>query len=171
MKIIKKILLGILSLIVLVLIIAAIAPKEMTAESEITIDRPKAEVFDYIKYVKNQDHFGKWQKMEPDLKKSYEGTDGTPGFKYSWEGDELGNGSQTITKIVEGERMESELYFGFGEPAQAYFVTKDAGAGKTSVTWGIKGKSMYPLNIMNLFINMDKDFQEGLQNLKTELEQ
>lgn len=170
MKWIKKILLALFAFVILILVVALFLPKEMNAESEITINKPKQEVFDYIKYVKNQDNFGKWQLSEPDLKKSYEGTDGTVGFKYSWDGKKLGKGSQQITHIVDGERVDSEMRFSFGDPAQAYFITEDLGNRQTKVKWGIKGKSMYPFNLMNLFYDMNQDFEEGLTNLKAVLE-
>ncbi len=170
MKIVKGILLGILAIIVIALIVAAILPKTFTSEREIVINKPRSEVFEYIKYIKNQDNFGVWQLSEPDLKKTFEGTDGTVGFKYSWDGKKLGKGSQTITNIVEGEKIESKLDFGFGDPATAHFITTDAGPGQTKVTWGISGKSPYPFNIMSLFYDMGDDFEKGLQNLKNVLE-
>jgi len=171
MKVLKKIALGILALIALILIVAALAPKEFTSERRIVINKPRAEVFEYIRQVKNQDNYGIWQLSDPGMKKSYEGTDGTVGFKYSWDSKKMGKGSQTITGIVEGERMDTELNFGFGDPAKAYFITKDAGPGQTSVVWGISGRSPFPFNIMNLFYDMGKDFDQGLKNLKGVLEQ
>jgi hypothetical protein len=170
MKIFKKILLGLLIFIALVLIVALFVPKSFDSKSQIIINKPKDEVFAYIVQVKNQDHFGVWQLSEPTMKKHFEGADGTVGFKYHWDGEKMGKGTQTITAIVPGQSMESELDFGFGEPAQAYFITNDAGAGQTEVTWGIKGKTPYPFNIMNLCVDMGKDFEQGLKNLKDVLE-
>lgn len=170
MKIIKKILLGLLALVVLLLVVALFVPKDFKSERQITINKPRQEVFDYLKYVKNQDNFGVWQKADPEMKTSSEGTDGQVGFKHSWDGKKVGKGSQTITKIVDGERIETELDFGFGDPATAFFIVKDAGTGQTSVTWGISGRSPWPFNLMGLFFDVGKDFEKGLQNLKNVLE-
>ncbi len=170
MKILKRIFVGLLVVIALVLIIALFVPRDFKAGSEIVINRPKSEVFEYIKYVKNQDNFGKWQLMDPDMKKTFEGEDGTVGFIYKWDSEVLDKGSQKITKIVDGKRVETELDFGFGDPAQSHFTVTEIDGGKTKVTWGISGKSPYPMNLMHLFFNMDKDFEEGLKNLKKELE-
>lgn len=170
MKVLKKILLVILALIILILIVAAFVPKKFMSEREIVINKPRSEVFNYIRYIKNQDHFGVWQLADPAMKKTYEGTDGTVGFKYSWDSKEMGKGSQTITNIVEGQRMDTELDFGFGDIAKAYFITKDVNAGQTTVVWGITGKSPYPFNIISLFYDMGNDFEKGLQNLKGVLE-
>lgn len=170
MKTLKRILLALLILIAIPLIAALFVPKEFTAGSEITVNKPKQEVFDYIKYVKNQDNFGVWQLSDPGMKKSYEGTDGTPGFRYSWEGEKTGKGTQTILSVREGERVETELDFGFGDPAKSYFTVDEVAPGQTKVTWGISGKTDYPFNVMSLFYDMNKDFEKGLQNLKGVLE-
>ena len=170
MKILKRIGLVILALIALLLIVAAFLPKEFDTSRSIIINRSRAEVFEYIRHVKNQDNYGKWQLMDPGLKRNYQGTDGTVGFRYDWESDKLGNGYQKITEIVEGEKMNTELGFGFGEPATAYFETTDAGPGRTKVVWGLRGRSPYPTNIMSLFFDVGNDFQEGLENLKQVME-
>lgn len=170
MKILKNILIAILVLIGILLITAAFLPKEFRSERAIVIEKPQHEVFDYIKYVKNQDNFGVWQLMDPEMKTSETGVDGTVGFKYSWEGKKTGKGSQTITHIAEGERIDTELDFGFGEPAHAYFITDSEGGDRTRVTWGMHGRSPYPWNIMGLFFDVGDDFEEGLENLKEIME-
>lgn len=170
MKILKKIVLALLILIAIVLIIALFVPKNFKSEKTIVINKPKNEVFEYIRYIKNQDNFGVWQLSDPDMKKTYEGTDGTVGFKYSWKSKKLSEGSQTITAIDEGNRVDSELDFGFGKPAKAYFIVKEKGQDQTEVTWGITGRTPYPFNIMSLFYDMGNDFRKGLENLKKELE-
>lgn len=171
MKIVKRILIGLLAIIALLLIAALFVPKEFKAGAEIVINRPVPEVFDYIRHIRNQDNYGKWQLMDPGMEKSYEGEDGTVGFVYNWDSDKLGKGSQKITKIVEGKRLETDLSFGFGAPAKSTFTTAGADGSKTKVTWGITGRSGYPFNLVHLFFKMDNDFEEGLKNLKKELEQ
>lgn len=170
MKVIKYLLLAFLTLIGIALIVAAIMPKTFSAEREIVINKPKQDVFNYIKYIKNMDNYGKWQLMDPGMKKSYEGTDGTTGFVYKWDGEKTGKGSQTITKVSDGEGIETSLDFGFGEPAQSFIVCTEKSPTETVVKWGITGKSPYPMNIMSLFYDMGNDFSEGLQNLKTLME-
>src|SRR5690554_6705809 len=172
MKILKRIVLVLFILIALPLIIALFVPKEFHSEGSVVINKPKQEVFDYIKYVKNQDNFGTWQLSDPDMETTSEGVDGTVGFKYSWNSEKLGKGAQEITNIVEGERMESDMFFlDFNDDAnKSYFFVKEKLPGQTLVKWGIEGKSPYPWNLMSLFFNMDKDFEKGLENLKEILE-
>lgn len=168
MKILRRILLTLLIVIVIPLIIALFLPNAYSSESEIVINKPKQQVFDYIKMVKNQDHFGKWQLSDPEMKTEEEGVDGTVGYKYSWDSEKLGKGAQIITNIVEGERMESDMFFlDFNDDAHhAYVITEAQSDDKTLVKWGIKGETPYPFNFLTLFSNMDDDFKVGLENLK-----
>lgn len=172
MKILKKIVIALLIIIAIPLIIALFVPKDFHNEGEIVVNKPKQVVFDYIKNVKNQDNFGVWQLSDPDMETTSEGTDGTVGFKYSWDSKKLGKGAQIITNIVEGERMESEMFFlDFNDDAnKSYFSVEEKSSDETLVKWGIMGKTPYPWNLMSLFYNMDKDFDQGLENLKEILE-
>lgn len=172
MKFLKYLLFTVLGIIALALIVALFVPKDFANEGDIVINKPKQEVFDYIKYVKNQDNFGVWQLSDPDMETTSEGEDGTVGFKYSWDSKELGKGAQVITNIVEGERMESEMFFlDFNDDAnKAYFSVEEKSSNETLVKWGITGTTPYPWNLMSLFYNMDKDFEKGLKNLKEILE-
>lgn len=171
MKTLKKIGIILLIIVALPLIAALFVPKDFRSEREIIIDKPRQEVFDYVRFVKNQDNYGVWQLSDPGMKKEFEGTDGTVGFKYSWDGEKTGKGSQTITHITTGEKVNTELDFGFGQPAQSYIITEEVSPGQTKVIWGISGKSPYPWNLISLFYDMGKDFEQGLQNLKEVLEQ
>jgi len=101
MKVLKIIGLAILGIIVLALIVAAVADKEFEVSRETTINASHQEVFDYVKYLKNQDQYSKWATMDPDMKNSYTGVDGTVGFIAAWESENenVGVGEQEILAI------------------------------------------------------------------------
>jgi hypothetical protein len=178
MKILKGILLTLVALVALVLIVALFVEKDYAIEREIVINKPKQEVFNYIKFVKNQDHFSKWNQLDPNMKKSYKGTDGQVGFVYSWDSndDNVGKGEQEIANIVEGEKVEMKLRFKvpFESESEAYLATESVDSPSTKVKWGFKGTSPYPFNIMGLFFDMENliggDLATGLSNLKGVLE-
>lgn len=172
MKVLKKILIVLLIIIAIPLIVALFVPNESTSEGQVVINKPQQEVFDYIKYVKNQDNFGVWQLSDPNMKTTSEGEDGTVGFKYSWESEKLGKGAQVITQIIDGESMESDMFFyDFDDtPSKAYFRLEEQSPDQTLVKWGISWTTPYPWNLMSLFYNMDKDFNEGLGKLKEIIE-
>ncbi|MDZ4758554.1 MAG: SRPBCC family protein [Bacteroidota bacterium] len=178
MKILKITLLVIVGIISLLLITALFVKKEYAIEREVTIDKPKQEVFDYVKLIKNQDNYSVWNMKDPNMKKEFKGTDGTVGFVSAWESEnsEVGQGEQEIKKITEGERLDMELRFKkpFEATDDAYMTTESAGDKTTKVKWGFKGKMSYPMNIMLLFMNMEdmlgNDLKAGLDNLKKEVE-
>ncbi|MEO7174643.1 MAG: SRPBCC family protein [Saprospiraceae bacterium] len=174
----KKILLVILAIIAIPLIAALFMKKDYAVSREITINKPKAEVFEYIKYLKNQDNYSKWNQMDPAMKKTYTGTDGAVGFIAAWDSEmkEVGAGSQEIMKIAEGERMDMEIRFTkpFESTDLAFMSTEAVGEAQTKVVWGFSGRMDYPMNIMLTLMNMDEmigaDLSTGLTNLKTLME-
>jgi len=178
MKVLKKILIVVGILIAIPLFVALFVKKDYAVEKEIVINKPKTEIFEYIKLLKNQDNYSKWNMIDPNMKKTYKGTDGTVGFVSAWESknENVGVGEQEILKITEGERIDMKIRFKIPFEAQddAYMITEDAGNNQTKVKWGFKGAFSYPMNLMGLFMDMDKkvggDLETGLQNLKTLLE-
>ena len=80
MKTFKKILLAIAIFIILLLIIALFVNQDYVIERTIMINRANREVFDYVKYLKNQNYYSKWNLMDPAMTKTYGGIDASPGF-------------------------------------------------------------------------------------------
>ena len=113
---------------------------------------------------------------DPGMKKDFRGTDGTEGFVYAWDSKSknAGKGEQEITKITEGERVDIEVRFEkpFEGIATTPIVTEALSENQTKVKWGMKGKSNYPMNFMNLFMDnmLGKDIETSLTNLKRILE-
>ncbi|MHC1689621.1 MAG: SRPBCC family protein [Bacteroidales bacterium] len=178
MKALKIILIVIGILIAIPLVAALFVEKDYAVSREITINQPKQVVFEYVKYLKNQDSFSKWANMDPNMIKTYTGTDGTVGFISAWDSNNknVGKGEQEIIKITEGERIDFELRFikPMESTEQAYMTTDSIAENQTKVTWGFSGKMKYPMNLMMLFMDFDKmigdDFNTGLANLKNKLE-
>lgn len=170
MKVLKRILVVIAIIIAIPLVVALFVPKEFNSERSIVIDKPKSQVFEYIRFVRNQDNFGVWQLSDPDLKYTEEGVDGTVGYKYSWDGEVTGKGSQKIVEISSPDSIVTELDFGMGEPANSFFRLVEQSPSQTKVTWGMRGRSPYPLNVFSLIFDIGKDFEQGLHNLKELLE-
>jgi len=177
MKILKYIGIAIVALIALVLIVAAVAPKDFSIQRSVTISKPKPEVFAYAKMLKNQDSYSYWAKLDPNMKKEFRGEDGTVGFTSAWEGNkDVGQGEQEIKNITEGEKIDYEVRFKkpFESTMASYMSTEAEGENATKVTWGMNGSTPYPMNIMHLFMNMDKmlgsQLQTGLDNMKANVE-
>jgi capsular polysaccharide biosynthesis protein len=175
MRILKKVLIVIAILIALPFIIALFVKNDYHVEREVTVNRPKAEVFEYIKHLKNQNEYNVWIQADPNIKQEFRGTDGTVGFVTAWKGnDQVGEGEMEIAKITEGQQVDIALRFKkpFESNDTAYMSTEDATNGSTKVKWGMQGSNSYPKNIMNLFMGsmVGNSLQQGLDNLKTKLE-
>ncbi|MBO9572170.1 MAG: SRPBCC family protein, partial [Chitinophagaceae bacterium] len=159
------------------LVIALFVKKDYAVEREVLISKPKSEVYDYVKYLKNQNNYSTWAKMDPNMTQTFSGTDGTVGFISAWEGNsKVGKGEQEIKNMQEGERIDYEIRFikPFESVAPSYMATEAVGDNQTKVKWGFSGRMPYPMNIMRLFMNMPeligRDLQTGLDNLKNILE-
>ena len=163
-------------IVLLILFLILIGPKSYHVHRSITINRSVPDVFSYLKSVKNQDHWSPWKAKDPNMKQEFVGEDGTVGFVSKWEGNkDVGTGEQEIKRIVENERLETELRFFKPWKSQSdAYIAVDEDNGGTKVTWGFSGKNKIPFNVMMLFMNMDKavgkDFEEGLGKLKNILE-
>lgn len=178
MKTLKRIVLVIAIILAIPLVIAAFTKKEYAVERSIAINKPVSEVFDYVKYLKNQEHYSTWSLKDPNSKKTYQGTDGTVGFIAGWDSEnkEVGSGEQEIKNIINDERIDFELRFfsPFEAIEPAYMITESTDNNQTLIKWGFQGKFKYPMNIMLLMMDFEKmigdDLDQGLNNLKNILE-
>nr|WP_010523415.1 SRPBCC family protein [Aquimarina agarivorans] len=124
------------------------------------------------------DNYSPWAKIDPNMKQTYQGTDGTEGFVSAWSSThkDVGVGEQEIEKIVEGESIDFKLRFfePFKSDDHGYLLTSAITENQTKVTWGSDGHMDYPFNALILIMNFEKtigeDFSKGLSNLKQILE-
>lgn len=178
MNILKIILLVLAGLIVLLLIVALFSPKEYTIEREITINKPKQVVFDYVKMAKNQSHYNKWWMADPNIKLDFRGTDGTVGFIAAWESqdDHVGKGEQEIVKIVDGQEVDHTVRFvkPFEGNADTQMIVEAISDNQTKVKWSFHSGMKYPMNVMLVIFPVKKmledDLQTSLATLKASLE-
>ena len=179
MNIILIVLLIIVGIVALLLIIALFTKKDYVIEREVVVKKPQNDVFKYIRFIKNQDYYSKWVMSDPNMKKTYSGTDGTPGFIYAWDSDQkdTGKGEQEIKNIVDGEQIATEIRFEkpFRNVSQALMAVNDAGDDQTSVKWSFASSMKYPMNAILLFMDFEKllgkDMESSLVRLKGILEQ
>jgi uncharacterized membrane protein len=176
MKMLVKILIGIVVLVALPFIAALFIKKEYAIQREIEINKPQQEVFNYVKYLRNQEKFSKWVMQDPGMKKDFRGTDGQPGFVYAWDSQmkDAGKGEQEIKNLVDGRKVEIEVRFEkpFKGVANTPFEVEAISPEKSKVIWGMSGQYSYPMNIMTLFVDklLGKDLEQSLATLKSNLE-
>lgn len=177
MKAIKIAGILLLALIAVVLILNAIAPKTFEMERSIVIDAPRETVFPYAQYLEQQSLWSPWSQLDPNMKTTLTGIDGTVGAVWGWEGNkDVGKGSQTLSVVQPYELVETKLQFiePFESSAEAWITLKDAKGNTTEVTWGFRSPMPFPFNIFGMIMGMekqmDKDYTNGLNSLKSLVE-
>lgn len=169
----KKVLIGLGVIIAIVLIAAAIMPKEMTYEGSIQINAPQEQVWQFTSSLEGLDKWSPWNAKDPGMKQEFTGTSGEVGSKQCWDSEnkEVGKGCQEISEIKEYEHLGTILTFERPRESEGTatvdLVAKDGG---TEVTWGLKGPMPWPSNIFLLMMDMDEmmgpDWKAGLNSLK-----
>jgi hypothetical protein len=166
-----------IGLVSLLFILSLIAPKTYDVSRSVEIAKPKVEVFNYLRLLKNMDEWSPWAKKDPKMEKKFTGVDGEVGAQSFWNGNkQVGEGEQEIKKIISGDRIESELRFlkPFKSISDCYTKVEDVSNGNTKVTWGFSGTNKFPMTIFSLFKSMDSmvgpDFEQGMASLKEVLE-
>jgi hypothetical protein len=176
MNIFFIILLILAAIAVLFLMIALVVKKDFSIEKQVVINCNKADVFNYLKLIRNQEQYSVWVMKDPNIKIVYTGTDGTVGFTSSWVSDDknVGIGAQEIIRMKDGESMEVEIRFKkpFEGTNYARTTVTAGNPGQTMVANLFYGKSKFPMNVMNLFMDkmIGEPMQQNLQNMKNNLE-
>ena len=167
---------GILLGIVFAIAVLALAtPKHFDISRSIVVHRPLEVVFEDLRFLKRQNQWSPWAKRDPQMEERFTGTDGQVGATNQWKGNKkVGEGQQQITKIIEGERIESELRFlkPFRSTSTAYLVTEALDSESTRVSWGFTGKNGFPMSFVMMLMKkaMGRDFEQGLAQMKEQLE-
>lgn len=160
-------------IILLFLLVAAAVGTSWKFEKSILIQASMDKVWAHIHTFKAANEWSPWISLDPNIRQSITGEDGTPGATYSWESNEknVGAGSQILRSITEHSEVTSEINFlrPIKGKADGYIRIAPEG-GCTRAVWGITSATPYPMNIVKLFgvieKNLDRDFGKGLTKLK-----
>ena len=149
---------------------------EMIVEKSVVINQPREVIYDYLKFSKNMDHYSVWNMKDPNKKVEYTGTDGTVGFLYKWDSKDksVGAGTQQITNLVDGARIEYEMNFErpMKNTGTSKFILSEINERQTLVIWDFRGPTKFPMSLFKgIFQKMlGKDLLMSLENLKKILE-
>ena len=170
---VKKILLGALAAIVLLLIFAATRPDTFRVERSITIKAAPDKVYALLNDFHQFPSWSPWQDLDPAMKVTYSGAASGQGAIYEWAGNStVGAGRMEILKTAPATGVSVKL--DFLQPFEAHntsdYSIAPASADSTTVTWAMFGPSPYISKLMGIFVSMDsmigKDFERGLGKLK-----
>ena len=165
------------AVIVVFLIVVALQPSDFKVERSATMRAPAPAAFAQVNDFQNWQAWSPWEKVDPALKRQYEGPKAGTGAVYAWQGNkDVGEGRMTIMESRPGElvRIKLEFFKPFAATNTAEFSFKPAGADSTAVTWTMAGQNNFLSKAICLFVDMDRMvggmFDQGLTQMKTVVE-
>ena len=165
------------AVIVVFLIVVALQPSDFKVERSATMRAPAPAAFAQVNDFQNWQAWSPWEKVDPALKRQYEGPKAGAGAVYAWQGNkDVGEGRMTILESRPGElvRIKLEFFKPFAATNAAEFSFKPAGAETTAVTWSMAGQNSFLSKAICLFVDMDRMvggmFEQGLTQMKAIVE-
>ncbi|MDP1586878.1 MAG: SRPBCC family protein [Prosthecobacter sp.] len=168
---IKKVLLGLIAAIVIILVVAAFQSDDLNVTRSATIAAPPDAVFKVVNDFRQWDAWSPWSKLDPAMKKTLEGPPEGVGAIYKWSGNnEVGEGSTRLVHSKPNETIDMKLEFvrPFEGSSDVRFTFAPEGTG-TKVTWAMQSKKPFIGKVVGMFMDCEKmcgdQFNEGLDNL------
>lgn len=170
---VKKILIGLLVVILGVVGFAATRPDSFKIERSLAIGAPADIVFAQLTDFHKWGAWSPWDKLDPAMKKTYGGTENAVGHTYTWEGNkDVGKGKMTVAAIDAPKSLTIKLEF--LEPMAATndttFTVAPKGDAGVNVTWAMTGHNSFVSKLFSVFMNIDemvgKDFEKGLAAMR-----
>jgi len=165
------------AIVVVFLFVVALQPSDFKVERSATMRAPAPAAFAQVNDFQNWRAWSPWEKVDPALKRQYEGPKAGTGAVYAWQGNkDVGEGRMTITESRPGDlvRIKLEFFKPFAATNTAEFSFKPAGADATAVTWTMTGQNNFLSKAICMFVDMDKMvggmFDQGLTQMKSIVE-
>lgn len=168
----KKILLSVVVVLVVFLSYVSTRESKFNYERSEVINAPAEKIFPYLSNFKLGSQWSPYEKIDPNMKKSYSGTDGAVGSVMEFDGNnKAGSGKIEILSIVPNQRVDLKLTM--TKPFKAenhivYRLTPDAKG--TRFTWSMDGDGGFLGKLISVFIDCEKmvgdQFGAGIENLK-----
>jgi hypothetical protein len=168
----KKILFALAATFVVLGIVVALQPPTFHIERSVTIAAPPPVPHALVNDFHAWSGWSPWEKLDPTMKRSYDGPVAGVGAKYAWAGnDDVGEGRMTIEQSsVRQIAIRLEFIEPFAATNRATFAFEPVTEG-TKVTWAMDGDKNFASKAFGLVMDMDEvigaDFERGLASLKT----
>ncbi len=153
------------------------AKKEFDISRTVIINRPKEEVFNFVRQLKKEPLWMPWFEKDYRGILKFKGDDGKPEALLYWKGHKFFyEGTQKINKLNQGRIMETRILVvkPFTLALLEYKGLKEIDENKTKIVWGIRGSLAFPFSVISLIHPVDKafgkDLESGLKRIKSILE-
>ena len=155
------------------LIVVVSKPNSFRLQRSITISAPPEAIYPYIADFNKWPQWSPWEKLDPNMTRSYGGPAEGLGATYDWSGTgKAGTGRMEIIEASPSTRLLIKLQFvkPFKATNSAEFTLQPQD-GATVVTWAMFGPSPFITKLMHTFFSMEAmvgpDFEAGLKSLKS----
>lgn len=176
MRILKTTLIILLALVAIVVLLGNLGPDTFRYERSVTVGAAPDVVYARVSSFAATEQWSPWMDMDPDMKRSVEGVDGTLGAIQRWEGNsDVGKGEQRIDSLVPNSLVRTRLKFLEPWPSECDALVELVPVGdSTRVSWALVGENGFMNKFMAKFMDMEamigKDFEKGLAMLKQQVE-
>jgi hypothetical protein len=147
-------------------------PDTLRVERRAKMRATPEQIFPHLNDLQQWSAWSPWERMDPEMKRTFTGPNMGPGAAYEWEGNKkVGAGRMEIAAVAPPHHVIIELDFlrPFESRNTTEFILEER-AGETEVTWAMEAPNILMSKLMGIFLNMDrmigKDFEAGLTNLK-----
>jgi len=168
-----KIVIGLAVVVVGLVAVIALQPSGYRVSRSTTVAAPAPVVFAQVNDFHRWAAWSPWEKLDPAMKRTYEGAPAGAGAGYTWVGNrEVGEGRMTIVESRPSDLIRVTLEFvrPFAGTSVAEFSFKPEGD-RTVVTWSMTGDKNFIAKAIHLVMNMDRmigdQFDKGLASMKT----
>ncbi len=172
----KKTIIVLAAILIVFVAIVAMQPSEFRVSRTATMSAPAPMAFAQVNDFHNWPAWSPYEKLDPAMKKTYEGPPAGTGAIYTWAGNsQAGEGRAMIVESRPNDLIRIKLEFlkPFAATNTAEF-TFEPGGDQTAVTWSLSGRNNLMFKAVGLFMSMDKmvggQFEQGLEQLKSVVE-
>jgi hypothetical protein len=175
MKLLKKILIGLVVLILAVVVVSQFLPSTYHAERSVTIAAKPPAIHPWINDLKKWPEWSPWTAAkDPTLVYAYEGSEQGVGAVSKWDSKKFGDGMMKIVESDPAKGVKFDLSFNKGKYLSVGKIAFEPAGESTKVTWSMDGTvGRNPLDRI-FSVMMEKmigpDFDEGLGKLKAKAE-
>lgn len=155
-----------------VLIYAATRPDDFRIERSTSIKAPPERIFSLLNSFHQWEIWSPWEKVDPQIKRTYSGAESGRGATYAWQGNRnIGEGRMEIIESIPNSKLLIKI--DFLKPFEAHNTiefTMEPQGESTRVTHAMFGRSPFISKVMGLFCSMERmvgpKFEEGLASIK-----
>ncbi len=168
----RKILFGLVTLLVALVAVIIIQPSEYRVSRTLTMAAPAQDIFAQLNDFHRWEAWSPWARLDPAAKVSFEGPSAGKGAIFAWSGNsKVGEGRMTLIESTQDTlvRARTDFVKPFEGSSYSEFVLRPEGNG-TAVSWTTFGQNDFIGKAMCLVISMDKmlggEMEKGLAGIK-----